>query len=52
MIKIRITYSNEVEKDKLIDNIHKDFRVMNISREYLGQGKSPYKKIYMDISNR
>lgn len=52
MIKIRITYLDENEKDMLIDNIHKVFRVLHISRDYSGQGKSPYKKIYMDLSNR
>lgn len=48
MLKIRITYNNEAEKDRVIDIIKNQFDVLNISKEYKGRGDSEYSNVYID----
>lgn len=50
MIKIRITYCNNEEKDIAIEKIKENFEVLNISREYKGRGGSKYSNIYIDAN--
>lgn len=50
MLKVRVTYSNEEEKDKLINELKSYFRLNQISKEYMGKGKSLYKSIYLNLS--
>lgn len=45
MIKIRLTYANDKEKDIAIEKIKENFEVLNISREYKGRGGSQYSNI-------
>lgn len=51
MIKIRITYSNEEEKNIAIEKIKENFEVLNISKEYKGRGNSQYSNVYIDVNN-
>lgn len=48
MLKIRITYNNEAEKDRAIDIIKNQFDVLNISKEYKRRGDSKYSNVYID----
>lgn len=50
MIKINASYESIEEKDKLINELKSKFKVVKISKEYGVKGKSPYKKIYMNLS--
>lgn len=50
MIRIRIVYSSEEEKEKLINAFKSIFKIRNISKEYKKEG--PYKKIYLDLSEK
>lgn len=49
MIKLRITYSIETEKDAAIKEIEKNFNVLNISRVYPGRNGSKFSNIYIDV---
>ena len=49
MIKIRLTYADDKEKDIAIKKIKDNFEVLNISREYKGRGNSQYSKVYIDV---
>lgn len=49
MIKIRLTYADNKEKDIAIEKIKENFEVLNISREYKGRGNSQYSNVYIDI---
>ncbi len=51
MIKIRLTYADDEEKDIAIEKIKENFDVINISREYKGRGNSQYSNIYIDVYN-
>lgn len=43
MIKIRASYQNETDKDKILRSLRKDFKIIKISNEK----ESRYKKIYI-----
>lgn len=49
MIKIRLTYADDEEKDIAIEKIKENFEVLNISREYKGPGNSQYSNVYIDV---
>jgi hypothetical protein len=49
MIKIRLTYADNKEKDIAIEKIKENFEVLNISREYKGRGNSQYSNVYIDV---
>ena len=49
MIKIRLTYADDEEKDIAIEKIKESFEVLNISREYKGRGNSQYSNVYIDV---
>lgn len=51
MIKIRLTYADDEEKDIAIEKIKENFEVLNISREYKGRGNSQYYNVYIDVNN-
>ena len=50
MIKIRLTYADDEEKDIAIEKIKGRFEVLNISREYKGRGNSQYSNVYIDAN--
>lgn len=50
MIKIRLTYSDDKEKEIAIEKIKENFEVLNISKEYEGRGNSQYSNIYVDVN--
>ena len=50
MIKIRLTYADDEEKDIAIEKIKGSFEVLNISREYKGRGNSQYSNVYIDAN--
>ena len=52
MIKIRLTYADDEEKDIAIEKIKGSFEVLNISREYKGRGNSQYSNVYIDVNNK
>lgn len=52
MIKIRLTYADDQEKDIAIEKLKVNFNVLNISREYKGRGSSMYSNIYIDLENK
>ncbi len=52
MIKIRLTYVDEEEKNIAMEKIKENFEVLNISREYKGRGNSQYSNIYIDVNNK
>ena len=49
MLKLRITYCNETEKDEAIKEIEKNFNILNISRPYPGRNGSKFSNVYIDI---
>lgn len=49
MIKVRISYQDETEKDKLIKGLKDEFKVLHESKSC--NGKGPYKKTYIDLQN-
>lgn len=51
MIKIRLTYADDEEKDIAIEKIRDNFEVLNISKEYKGRGNSQYSNVYIDVNN-
>lgn len=54
MARVTIYYRTAEEKDKLISDILKleNHKVITISKEYQGKGKSLYKRRYIDLSQR
>lgn len=50
MIKIKVSYSDELEKEKIITALNTLFRIKNISKEYKKGG--PYKRIHLDLSDK
>ena len=50
MMKIRLTYADDEEKDIAIEKIKGSFEVLNISREYKGRGNSQYSNVYIDAN--
>jgi hypothetical protein len=52
MLKIRLMYSEQEEADKAISKFESNFKVLSISKERPGKGKSLYRKIYIDLSNK
>lgn len=51
MIKIRLTYADDKEKNIAIKKIKENFEVLNISKEYPGQRNNKYSNIYIDAIN-
>ena len=50
MIKIRLTYADDEEKDIAIEKIKGSFEVLNISREYKVRVNSQYSNVYIDAN--
>lgn len=47
MIKLKVSYKDAEEKDKLIRELKNLFKVVNVSKEYDKKGE--YKRIYVDL---
>lgn len=48
MVKVRISYSSEEEKDKLINILSKGNKVLNISKPYKNRNNDN-KRVYVDL---
>lgn len=48
MVKVRISYSSEEEKDKLINILSKGSKVLNISKPYKNRNNEN-KRVYVDL---
>ena len=48
MVKVRISYSSEEEKDKLISILSKSSKVLNISKTYKNRNNDN-KRVYVDL---
>lgn len=49
MIKLKISYSNDNEKEKLMKELKDKFGILKVSKEYRSSGQ--YKRIYVSISD-
>lgn len=47
MIKIKAMYSTKDDKDKLLQKLKEDFRIIKVSKEYKKEGL--YKRIHIDL---
>lgn len=47
MIKVKILYSNNEEKKKLISTLNRTFKIKSMSKEYKKEGL--YKRIHIDL---
>lgn len=54
MLKIRITYSREDEKEleRALKKIEEEFNVLSKSKSYRGRGESKYNNVYIDVENK
>lgn len=52
MIKLKVSYSNPAEKDKLLSELKNNFNIIKISKELKAGGKDLYKRVYIDISDK
>lgn len=49
MIKLKILYSNDSEKEKLMKELKDKFGILKVSKEYRNSGQ--YKRMYVSISD-
>lgn len=53
MLKVRVTFVDDLEgrkeKDDFIDDIKKQYSIVNESKVYKGRGSSKYSNIYLDL---
>lgn len=49
MLKVRITYADDSEKEKFIDRVSDTFKILQVSKVYEGRGNSIYKNVYLDV---
>ena len=47
MIKLKLLYSNQEEKESLLTEIGKTFIILKVSKEYQSQGQ--YKRIHVEL---
>ena len=52
MIKIRLTYADDEEKNIAMEKIKENFEVLSISRVYKGRENSQYSNVYIDVNNK
>lgn len=52
MLKVRITFANSEELKDLMEDIERDYIILNKSRVYSGRGESKYSNIYLDIEKK
>lgn len=54
MARLILYYSTNEEKQNLISDISKfqRYKILKISKECPGKGKSPYKRTYIDLSEK
>jgi hypothetical protein len=50
MLKLRINYSDENEKDKFINELQHKFKIIKVSKEYKKEG--PYRRIHIDLEDK
>lgn len=48
MVKVRISYSSEEEKDKLINILSKSHKILSISKAYKNRNNDN-KRVYVDL---
>lgn len=49
MIKLRLTYHDEEEKEAMLFILRENLKVISESKPYPLRGKNDYKNIYVDI---
>lgn len=50
MVKVRLTYvADSGEELQVLETLRENFKVLNVSDEYKGRGKSKYNNIYVDL---
>lgn len=52
MIKIRLRYIDEEEKQIALDNIKEKFEILTISKIYKDRDTSNHKRIYIEVENK
>lgn len=52
MLKIRITYADQEEMQEALAVLEREFRVLQVSKEYPGRGNSQYSNIYVDVEHK
>ena len=52
LLKVRITYVDQEEKEQLMEVLRANFRILSESIEYQGRGKSIYKNQYIDLDKK
>ncbi|MBU3203733.1 hypothetical protein [Clostridium algidicarnis] len=50
MIKLKILYNTDEEKESLIQALQQEFKILKISKEYKKEG--PHRRIYADLKNK
>ncbi len=50
MVKVRIIYSSDEEKRKLINIFRDYYKILNVSKEYKKEGT--YKRMHLDLINK
>ncbi|WP_443659294.1 hypothetical protein [Clostridium algidicarnis] len=47
MIKLKVSYNTDEEKESLIQALQQEFKILKISKEYKKEG--PHKRIHVDL---
>lgn len=50
MLRLKVSYSTQVEKDKLIQELQHSYNILSVSKEYKKEG--PYRRIHIDLENK
>lgn len=50
MIKVKVSYSSEAEKEKMIAAFENTFKIKNISKEYNKEGQ--YRRIHIELQEK
>lgn len=54
MIRLTLLFSSQDEKGKILSDISNlgRYKILNISKEYPGKGKSLHRRIYIDLTEK
>jgi|GEM_PF-6908796 len=50
MLKLKISYTTQEEKNNLIHELQNKFNIIKVSKEYKKEG--PYRRIHIDLENK
>lgn len=51
MLKVRVSFSDEIEKDEFIKMLQKETEVLSVSEEYKNRN-SKFKRIYVELDKK